>query len=293
MAADDGSLRRPFDFEAGEGPVYFAAVGDVHGRFASMIEKVEMKSSGLLPAGTRLSFVIQVGDIECHRDENDLKSMAAPQKHRKLGDFADVVWNKRATEQGLPWPLYFIGGNHESWGFLDTEHPNGGLLCPNMFFAGRWAVDELAGLTTVALSGIHRIETYRAGRRPPIELIEYKSNREWIGFSPEDLQGIWASTGQLEEGRRIDLLVVHDWPAGIAPREAIGPKASTSRELGNQPCRDLVDGLQPRLVLAGHMHVPYRTKVGESMICCLAKVPSDDSVAVFCRLPDGSISELT
>ncbi|WP_437712111.1 hypothetical protein WMF45_42230 [Sorangium sp. So ce448] len=54
-----------------------------------------------------IDFVLQVGDFEPHRHEDDLATASLPQKYRDLGDF----W---AFDQGLAsfeWPIYFIGGN--------------------------------------------------------------------------------------------------------------------------------------------------------------------------------------
>lgn len=88
----------------------FAVVGDVHGDHWAMIrllngwEKSRRKS---------LDFVLQVGDFEPHRSESDLATMAAPAKYRNLGDFPIFA----RGEAQFPWPLCFIGGNHEPSAF--------------------------------------------------------------------------------------------------------------------------------------------------------------------------------
>jgi lariat debranching enzyme len=95
-----------------ENPIYFAAIGDVHGDIYSMLglldswEQKQQKS---------LSFVLQVGDFEPHRHEEDLLTMDAPTKYKQLGDFPDFYRGKVK----FPYPLYFIGGNYEPYGFLD------------------------------------------------------------------------------------------------------------------------------------------------------------------------------
>ena len=64
--------------------------------------------------------VLQVGDIECHRHKTDQDSMAAPTAKKtlaNLGDFADCCMKG----EEWPWVTYFIGGNHECYGWLDSK----------------------------------------------------------------------------------------------------------------------------------------------------------------------------
>mmetsp|Transcript_56687 Transcript_56687/g.123961 ORF Transcript_56687/g.123961 Transcript_56687/m.123961 type:complete len:556 (-) Transcript_56687:268-1935(-) len=98
---------------------YFAAVGDVHGQFRLVVRMLcqwEAEMQAKQP-GCRLAFALQVGDIECHRHENDMATMAAPARKRRMGDFADL-YNGVVD---LPCPTFFIGGNHECYGWLDED----------------------------------------------------------------------------------------------------------------------------------------------------------------------------
>ena len=96
-------------------PVIFAAVGDVHGSHREMVRQVQELAGEL---DVRPELVLQVGDFEPHRHLDDVESMAAPSRHRSLGDFPDFV----AGRERYPWPVVFIGGNHEPYGFLDGRH---------------------------------------------------------------------------------------------------------------------------------------------------------------------------
>src|SRR5436309_1716544 len=96
----------------------FAAVGDVHGHMHAMVRLLQGWEQ---KAGRRLSCVLQVGDFEPIRVKEDLESMAAPAKYRRAGDFPDFFAGRAA----FPWPVYFIGGNHEPYGLLDLT-PEGG-----------------------------------------------------------------------------------------------------------------------------------------------------------------------
>ncbi|MDJ0554323.1 MAG: metallophosphoesterase [Microcoleaceae cyanobacterium MO_207.B10] len=90
--------------------IYFAVVGDVHGHIYKMIGLLQNWENY---SGQKLTFILQVGDFEPHRNEADLATMDAPTKYRKLGDFPDF-YEQRSI---FPWPIWFIGGNHEPYGF--------------------------------------------------------------------------------------------------------------------------------------------------------------------------------
>jgi hypothetical protein len=136
-----------------------AAVGDVHGHFRALVRLLvdwEKKS------GLKIDLVLQVGDLEPHRHEADLETMSAPVKYRKLGDFREVFDGRTA----FPWPVIFIGGNHEPYGALD-EHPEGYELCPNIIYLGRSGLRHLEEvIRIVGLSGV----------APPNEEVEEMSS---------------------------------------------------------------------------------------------------------------------
>lgn len=116
------------------GPVrktYFAAIGDVHGQFSHALRLLRTWEEQ--HAGCLLSFALQVGDLECHRDEADLSTMAAPAKRRRMGDFSNVL----SGHLRIPCPVFFVGGNHECYGWLDEDEagkdassPGAEGLCP-------------------------------------------------------------------------------------------------------------------------------------------------------------------
>jgi lariat debranching enzyme len=110
--------------------------------------------------GVRVDFVLQVGDLEPHRDERDMASMKASAKHRTGGDFYRVV----SGDLPLPWPMYFIGGNHEPWEFLDSHDGASFELARNVHFLGRGTVVDVGPLRVAALSGIDGVNTYRQPR---------------------------------------------------------------------------------------------------------------------------------
>ena len=205
---------------AGDNKVRFAAVGDVHGQFSLLSRHLEAVVQRF---DVSLDFVLQVGDIECHRDEDDLASMAAPAKKRTLGDFGRACY--QTTEDYLQYPMYFIGGNHECYGWLDSEDhfktSTGSTdneesssqafleVAHNMFYLGRAGylplrfyekraqiddgseedLDITGFLHLGFLSGIYRASEY-FHRRPAMTSsnLGTTSNRRWIGFNIYDTQ---------------------------------------------------------------------------------------------------------
>ena len=91
--------------------MYFASVGDVHGSIGPMVDALQNWEKRFQKS---LSFVVQVGDFEPHRSIEDVRTMAAPAKHKKLGDF-HLFYNRKRV---FPWPVYWIGGNHEPYRFF-------------------------------------------------------------------------------------------------------------------------------------------------------------------------------
>jgi hypothetical protein len=157
----------------------FAIVGDVHGhhhRMVSMVESISNKKN------VSIQFVLQVGDFEAHRDENDLSSMDAPQKYRKLGDFRDYY----SGQCQFPWPLYFIGGNHEPYGWYE-EHINGFELTPACHYLGRVNCQEIYGIKVVGISGIYR-EPKFISQRPNMSQCGYVSNKEYTYYNEKDIE---------------------------------------------------------------------------------------------------------
>ncbi|HRI63879.1 MAG TPA: metallophosphoesterase [Polyangium sp.] len=265
----------------------FAAVGDVHGRMHAM---VRMLSGWEASTRQTLLFVLQVGDFEPIRHEDDLSSLAAPAKYRTIGEFPDF-FNGRAV---FPWPVYFIGGNHEPYGLLDTI-PDGGQVIHNCTYIGRTGVIEIGGLRIAGLSGIFQADAFER-RRPSLQDLGKTSKKEYTYFRKDDID----SAANFES---IDILLVHEWPDGvIAPEHADEfeniRRSSRYDAVGNEYARLLMEVLEPRLVLCGHMHKRYhhrlRLESGKFVdVRCLAHMDAGrDAVAIYRVAEDGTLVEV-
>lgn len=238
-------------------------------------------------AGVDIDYVLQVGDFEPHRHDDDLATMSSPAKYRKLGEFADY----HSGRARFPWPVHFIGGNHEPYGFLDRLKV--GRAAENCFFLGRVGRTKIQGLRVVALSGIERGRCLSG--RPPIREIGSKRTKEYIGFTEEEVL-------QAANAGPADVLLLHDWPQGVVePKDAdqfsSGHRSGSPDTIGNASARFVVDELRPRWVLCGHMHRSYRSSIAHrggaaSAFAGLAKVGMPEAVAIFRHEESGEVVEL-
>lgn len=234
--------------------------------------------------GNRISFVLQAGDFEPHRDESDLVTMSAPAKYKRLGDFPDF----HAGRASMPWPLYFIGGNHEPYGFLDTI-TDGGAIASNIHYLGRVGCVELGGCCVVGVSGIYGEERFYSTRPEPSE-IATRSNKEYIYFNEEEI-------GRALDYTSTDILLLHEWPSSVIDPAHMAEFDEQRRSLrydsiGNHYARMLLDLLEPKLLICGHMHKSYRNTIelpsGEhALLCGLANIEHGEDAVAFFELREG------
>lgn len=246
-------------------PPLFAIVGDVHGEMWTMIR---LLSGWEKARNRRIDFVLQVGDFEPHRDEEDLSTMAAPAKYRQLGDFGAFA----RREAQFPWPVLFIGGNHEPYGWLETIR-EGGDVAENCYFVGRANVVEVEGIRIAGLSGVYKPELFEKSR-PSVREFGVRSNKEWIGWNEEDIE-------QLLSLGTADVLLLHEWPYAFDARQRHEPHGGAAQWI-----EMLLESLQPQIVFCGHLHYRLkgatRVKGMDIPVECLAQVSEGrDAFAVY------------
>jgi lariat debranching enzyme len=146
--------------------------------------------------------VLQVGDVEAHRNEEDLAGCQKPKKYRSLGNFS-------ALRRGdIRSPAYCIGGNHEPYVALDTlpgplPAPWGGAL--SVYYLGRAGARILENKLKLAwLSGI------ASPKADPIRRSESPRTRTY--FLDTEVATTIREACDLGD---IDVLLTHDWPSEL------------------------------------------------------------------------------
>uniref|UniRef100_A0A183CEW0 Metallophos domain-containing protein n=1 Tax=Globodera pallida TaxID=36090 RepID=A0A183CEW0_GLOPA len=129
-----------------------AVVGCSHGQLDAIYDRLRQLES---QRNVKFDLVICCGDFQAIRNHGDLQHFHAPFHHRKLGTF----YKYYSGEKVAPVLTLFVGGNHESSGFM-AELPNGGWVAPNIFYMGYASVVRFGGLRIAGLSGIFKPGDY-------------------------------------------------------------------------------------------------------------------------------------
>ena len=221
----------------------FLAIGDVHGHWDQVIDAIKSATDIL---GHVPDLVLQVGDAEALRNEEELATVHVPNKYRSMGLFS-------ALEPGdLKSPVYFIGGNHECWESLDEAESKGSVPIawgPSVHYLGRAGAASIGGLNLAWLSGIQRGEML---------VTRGVSRKERTYYLEAEVD--FAKRKGLRLGS-IDVVITHDWPSGI--REG----------RGTDLIRSLTEKLKPQLHVCGHMHASHEAIIGKTAVHALNAVP--------------------
>jgi Icc-related predicted phosphoesterase len=271
-------------------PLVFAGLGDVHGHLDEVVKVIERAEEA---AGVSLDFVLQVGDLEAHRHGHDLTSMYAPLREKRMGDFS-AYWE---GEKQFPRPMYFIGGNHESYRYLE-EGPGGMTLAPNIHYLGRVGMANLKGFSVAFLTGCYDEDVYLHGRD---ERASEVSGQDWATqhalacFTRSEVSALTALP-------RPHVLLVHEWPAGLVRPEDHEPGKPKHRRLrygetGVPLLRQIVERTGPQLVLCGHRHRRYLGTVpndlgDETIVHCLGEVAAGDRGRALFAFDGRSVQEV-
>jgi len=239
-----------------------AALGDVHGRWR---EAAGLVVSACAQAGADpgdLAMILQVGDAEPLRSEEELAMVHGPAKYRRLGDFPDVM----SGDIVMPAPVYFIAGNHEPFAALDADGGlagGGGEWGPGVTYLGRAGAATVDGLRIGFLSGVFGESTL--GRSGDGRL-QHRTGKHATHYTVEEYE---AALAAVTAG--VDVLMTHDWPSGITD------SPGHFGEIGDARVRTLVESSGAILSLHGHMHYARRAVIGSTEVACLAIVGSYSS----------------
>ena len=262
-----------------------AIFGDIHGHQDLMVQAVLRWQE---KTGDRINWILCVGDFQSLRDETDMRAMACPAKYQHIGDYPAY----HTGQKTFPAEVIFIGGNHEAYNWLETM-PDGGYLNPTCYYLGRWGVIERLGLRIGGLTGNYSPKAYLSGRRPvdytdPAVLASEKRKKQSTYFTRPEVEA-------LAEQGPIDLLLLHDWPAGLPELVAPGTTEGSARDdVGNDPTRWLLEQLRPRWAFCGHMHQYFRGDIiwapgVVTTVVSLERItkPVDQSMCVLPAKDDG------
>uniref|UniRef100_A0A914HMD6 Lariat debranching enzyme C-terminal domain-containing protein n=1 Tax=Globodera rostochiensis TaxID=31243 RepID=A0A914HMD6_GLORO len=232
-----------------------AVVGCSHGQLDAIYDRLrELEGQ----RNVKFDLVICCGDFQAIRNHGDLQHFHAPFHHRKLGTF----YKYYSGEKVAPILTLFVGGNHESSGFM-AELPNGGWVAPNIFYMGYASVVRFGGLRIAGLSGIFKPGDYNRGKARGSVVSAYHVRSVDI-FRLRHLK---------DASPPLDIFFSHDWPAGITdfgdwetllrikPHFAEDVRAN---RLGNPATMDLVHELRPAHWFAAHLHVHFTAVVPHS-----------------------------
>ncbi|KAL3120351.1 hypothetical protein niasHT_001164 [Heterodera trifolii] len=257
-----------------------AVVGCSHGQLETIYERMAQMES---QQNAKFDLLICCGDFQSIRNHGDLHHFHAPFHHRKLGTF----YKYYSGEKVAPLLTLFVGGNHESSGFM-AELPNGGWVAPNIFYMGYASVgrdipsdNDLAISTEVSnsrcLSGLALTPPFPFGHfeRPPFR--ERGSVVSAYHVRSVDIFRL----RHLKDGPPLDIFFSHDWPAGITDFGdwetllRIKPHFTEdvrNNRLGNPATMDLLHQLKPAHWFAAHLHVHFTAVVPHSSASPTASV---------------------
>ncbi len=234
---------------------------------------------------------LQVGDLEPIREEEDLRQLHVPEKYRRIKSFPPF-W---AGERSIPVPTIFIGGNHEPFGQLEDHDPGRKLypyLIPNLQYLGRWGVIELYnGITVAGLSGNFSEADYEEPseqRRKRGDATGWKASRGNSHFRRDEVESLIKAC----KGKSVDVLLTHEWPAGMVSAKEAERLAALWRTpadqiltYGKAPIRELVDAIRPAYHFAGHIHFRFEGKIGQTRVVCLGIISSGEDACCLIDIP--------
>ena len=232
-----------------------AIFGDIHGHWCAFRDTVAR-----IHEKTPLDLVLQCGDAQPFRDEEDLEYMACPEKYRELGDF----WFVHQGGERFPVRTLLIGGNHDPWNVFD-QNPLGCELAPNIEFMGRVGMRRIDGLKIVGVSGVYSEKYFgepHMGWPYPRNL-----KKQATYYNSADIKKAM-SFGQP------DILLLHEWPHLMSKaRDDSWP--SNWNNVGSEELSVLIESLSPRWCFCGHMHKYAEHKFRRTSIICLSDFHRD------------------
>ncbi|SCV05523.1 LANO_0H09362g1_1 [Lachancea nothofagi CBS 11611] len=247
-----------------------AVQGCAHGELNSIYRSITTQYASKLP-----DLLIILGDFQSLRSEEDMASIAVPDKYKKLGDFPKYY----NGELKAPLPTIFIGGNHECMRGL-LEIPSGGFVAKNIYYMGYSGSIVVQGVVISGLSGIYKRHDFNT-RRPTLEQIEKEG---WSRYVRNLYHVRKADVLPLFMLKQTDVMLSHDWPNGVAhygdlkkllKLKPFFKQDIQNNNLGSPVSWQLMRNLMPQWWLSAHLHVKFESEVSMSKRSLEEKNPDE------------------
>lgn len=147
-------------------------------------------------------------------------------------------------------PFYWLDGNHENFDILEREADMDSARPVQMenglWYLPRGCTWEWEGVRYMAFGGAYSID------------------KEWrmegVSWWPQELPTVAQQSRALDRGS-VDILLTHDAPDGICPIITPGYKGDEISSVNRRWISALVDAVQPKILVHGHMHHRYSAQI--------------------------------
>uniref|UniRef100_A0AC35TIN7 DBR1 domain-containing protein n=1 Tax=Rhabditophanes sp. KR3021 TaxID=114890 RepID=A0AC35TIN7_9BILA len=230
--------------------------GCTHGDLEIMYQSVyEIE----LREGRKVDLILCCGDFQSTRNQADLDVMHVQDKYKKMKDF----YKYYNGEKTAPYLTIFIGGNHEATSYLQ-ELQYGGWVAKNIYYMGFCSVINFAGLRIGGVSGIYKSREYSWAH---FECVPYDHRTSVSAYHTRSIEVF--KLKQLKSSR-LDIMLSHDWPEGIAFHGNINELFRMKKFLiddiqnhclGNPHTMEILNQIKPKYWYSAHLHVKYAALV--------------------------------
>lgn len=213
------------------------AAGDIHGALDRLYSDVLDFEASL---GVRFEWVLHVGDFGVWPEASRIDG--ATRKHDGAGDFP-VWWSERRP---APRRTVFIKGNHEDFVWLDAQSDL--QILPDLFYLRNGTRFDLSGgKSGFVVGGL-------GGCFGPSDFGRLSSRLQGYAkrhYTRDEIDALIASG-------RVDILMVHDAPAGVRFERHRRGVGYISEAAGLD---DLLRCTRPRVCFFGHHHARFDASV--------------------------------
>jgi len=223
------------------------AAGDIHGAIDRLYDDVLDFETHL---GLAFDHILHVGDFGIWPDPSRIDR--ATRRHDGAGDFQHWLTNNRAA----PWPTTFIKGNHEDFDWLAEREAEDNLeILPGLRYLpnGR-RIDLTANDVTISVGGIGGCFAAADYAKQSSQLV----GRARSHYTHDEVE-------RLRAGGSLDLVLLHDAPAGVELAKHNRAGLETGRYVSDADgLADVVLATKPRLCFFGHHHTRAEATIGET-----------------------------